>query len=68
MRVFFVLSASNSYRLWNNQQIKQQFSEDVSYMAIFNFYEKQFFLNDTNQILQKHFFDQKIQIFVNVMF
>ena len=32
---------------------------DVSYMAIFNFYEKEFVLNDTNLILRKPLFSAK---------
>ena len=53
---FFVLSISNSYRIWKDQQIKQQFSEDIPYKVIFNFCEKQFILNDTTLILQKILF------------
>ena len=35
------------------------FLEDVSYMTIFNFREKQFVLNDTSLIVQKTFLDHK---------
>ena len=63
---FFVLSTSNSCRLWRGWQIKVQFSEDVSCMTISNFCEKQFVLNDTT--IKNHFFDPKIQNFINFMF
>ena len=53
---FFVLSISNSCRLWRGLQIKVKFSEDVSYMTISNFCEKQFVLNDTTLIVQKSLF------------
>ena len=55
----FVLSTSNSCRLWRGLQIKVQFSEDVSYMTISNFCEKQFVLNDITLIAKKHFFTQQ---------
>ena len=53
---FFVLSTSNSCRLWRGWQIKVQFSEDVSCMTISNFCEKQFVLNDTTLNVQKPLF------------
>ena len=65
---FFVLSTSNSCRLWRGLQIKVQFSEDVSYMTISNFCEKQFVLNDTTLIVQKSLFDPKMQNLIYSMF
>ena len=65
---FFVLSTSNYCRLCRGQEIKLQFSEDVSYMTISNFCEKQFVLKDTTLIVQKPLFHPKIQNFDNLCF
>ena len=48
--------------------MKLKFSEDISYNTISNFGEKQLIPSGATLIVQKPFFDPKIQIFVNLMF
>ena len=64
----FVLSTSNVCRLWKDVQIKLKFPEDISYITIFNFCEKQLIPNGATFIVQKPFFDLKIQNIVNLWY
>ena len=62
---FFVLSTSNSFRLRKHLQIKLTFSEDISYITIPNFCEKQLIPNGSTLIIivQKPLFDPKNTFF-----
>ena len=56
---FFVLLTSNYCRLWKDLRIKLKVLEDISYIKISNFCEKQLIPNDETLIVQKPIFLQK---------